>query len=102
MPITGLTGAGGGILGLAQAKGRGGPTYDTPGQQAYTTAGTYTWVGGANVFKISMVVVSGGGGGDVCASGVNDRGGGGGVGLRYKNNVEVAGGANYTIVVGAC
>ena len=25
MPITGLTGAGGGILGLAQAKGRGGP-----------------------------------------------------------------------------
>ena len=100
-PLQGISGWGGGATGLRMAGGRAGPTYDDPGQQEYTTAGTYTWVGGKNTLTVSMVVVSGGGGGDVSAYQQTDRGGGGGGGLRYKNNVEIAGGENYTIVVGS-
>ena len=33
------------------------------GQQAYTTAGSYTWVAPALVTKVSVVVVGAGGGG---------------------------------------
>ena len=66
-----------------------------PGQQAYTTAGTYTWVAPAGVTLISVVVVGAGGGGTS-----NTKGGGGGA-LIYKNNISVTPGASYTVVVGS-
>lgn len=61
-----------------------------PGQQAYTAAGTYTWVCPTGVTSISVVVVGAGGG-------VGSNGGG----LAYRNNVSVTPGASYTIVVGS-
>lgn len=57
-----------------------------PGQQAYTTAGTYTWVCPTGVIKVSVVAIGGG-----------LRGGGG---LGYKNNISVTPGSSYTVVVG--
>lgn len=59
------------------------------GQQAYTTAGTYTWVAPAGVTSVSVVVIGGG------------AGGGGGGGLTYKNNQAVTPGSSYTVIVGA-
>ena len=66
------------------------------GQQAYTTAGTYSWVAPAGVTSVSVVAVGGGGGGGSFAGG-----GGGGGELRYTNNITVTPGASYTVVVGA-
>lgn len=66
------------------------------GQQAYTTAGTYTWTAPANVTSVSVVVVGGGGGG-----GGSFGAGGGGGGLAYKNNITVVPGTGYTVEVGA-
>lgn len=57
------------------------------GQQAYTTAGTYSWVAPAGVTKVSVVAVGPG----------NYAGGG----LGYKNNTSVTPGSSYTVVVGA-
>ena len=74
------------------------------GQQAYTTAGTYTWVAPSSVTSVSVVVVGGGGaGGGNCTSGTNCIGGagGGGGGLRYRNNYTVTPGGSYTVIVGA-
>ena len=74
------------------------------GQQAYTTAGSYTWVAPASVTSVSVVAVGGGGaGGGNCTSGANCIGGagGGGGGLRYRNNYTVTPGASYAVVVGA-
>ena len=68
---------------------------NVPGQQAYTTAGTYSWVAPANVTSVSVVAVGGGSGGNF-----NWRSGGGG-GLGYKNNYTVVPGNSYTVVVGA-
>ena len=65
-----------------------------PGQQAYTTAGTFTWVCPAGVTSVSVVCV--GGGGDT--GGLPGPGGGG---LGYKNNYSVTAGNSYTVVVGA-
>lgn len=62
------------------------------GQQAYTTAGTYSWVAPTGVTSVSVVAV-GGGGGASCI-------GGGGGELRYKNNFSVTPGSSYTVVVG--
>ena len=45
---------------LATAGGGGGIE---PGQQEYTTPGTYTWVAPATVTAVSAVAVGGGGGG---------------------------------------
>lgn len=64
------------------------------GQQAYTTAGTYSWVAPTGVTSVSVVAVAGGGGGGYTT-------GGGGGELRYKNNVAVTPGNSYTVVVGA-
>ena len=64
-----------------------------PGQQAYTNAGTYSWVAPAGVSKVSVVAVGGGAGGGY------SRGGGGG-GLGYSNNVTVVPGNSYSVVVG--
>lgn len=65
-----------------------------PGQQAYTTAGTYSWVAPTGVTAVSIVAVGGGAG---------NAGGGaaaGGGGLGYKNNYTVVPGNSYTVVVG--
>ena len=70
------------------------PTVVT-GQQAYTTANTYTWVAPAGVTSVSVVAVSAGGSGAT-----NGNGGSGGM-LGYKNNVSVTPGNSYSIVVGA-
>jgi len=58
------------------------------GQQAFTTAGTYSWVCPYAVTSVSVVAVGGGG-----ASG-------GGGGLGYKNNIAVVPGQSYAVVVG--
>jgi hypothetical protein len=59
------------------------------GQQAYTTAGTYSWVAPAGITSVSVVAVGGG------------AGGGGGGALAYKNNISVTPGSSYSVVVGA-
>ena len=69
------------------------------GQQAYTTAGTYSWVAPAGVTSVSVVAVGGGGSGN--RSDQNSSKGGGGGGLGYKNNYSVTAGNSYTVVVGA-
>lgn len=77
-----------------------------PGSQSYTTAGTYTWVAPAGVYKVSAVAVGGGASGGVktydpcCALYRYGTGGAGGA-LRYKNNYTVVPGSSYTVVVGA-
>lgn len=71
---------------------------DAVGQAAYTTAGTYTWVAPATVYKVSAVCVGGGGAGGAA---YYAGGGGGGGGLGYKNNIDVTPGNSYTVVVGA-
>ena len=67
-----------------------------PSQQAYTTAGTYTWVAPAGVTSVSVVCVGGGGS---CGLGGSNGVGGGGE-LRYKNNIPITPGSSYTVVVG--
>ena len=57
------------------------------GQQAFTTAGTYSWVAPAGVTSVSVVAVGGG----YYAGG----------GLGYKNNISVTPGSSYTVSVGA-
>ena len=64
-----------------------------PGQQAYTTAGTYSWVAPAGVTSVSVVCIGGGAGSDS-----SNCGGGGGLG--YKNNITVIPGNSYTVVAG--
>ncbi len=72
------------------------PVAATVGQDAYTTAGTYSWIAPAGVTSISAVVVGGGGGsGGYGAS----RGASGGT-LRYINGYSVTVGDSYSIVVG--
>lgn len=66
------------------------------GQQAYTSAGTYSWVAPSGVTSVSVVAVGGGGGAS------DDYGGAaGGGGLGYKNNYSVTPGNSYTVAVGA-
>jgi len=73
-----------------------------PSQQAYTTAGTYSWVAPAGVTSVSVVAVGGGGGGGSSMTFTDGGGGSGGGGeLRYKNNITVVPGNSYTVVVGA-
>jgi hypothetical protein len=69
------------------------------GQQAYTTAGTYSWVAPAGVTSVSVVAVGGGGGAgyQCCFGGLA----GGGGGLRYYNSYAVTPGSSYSVVVGA-
>lgn len=69
-----------------------------PGQQAYTTAGTYSWTAPSGVTSVCVVCVGGGGGGGNSGDGA---GGGGGGGLGWKNNISVTPGQTYTVVVGA-
>ena len=66
------------------------------GQQAYTTAGTYTFTVPAGVTSVSVLCVGGGQGGS------NQIGGPGGDGgsLSYKNSITVSPGENCTVTVG--
>lgn len=73
-------------------------TTTVSGQQAYTTPGTYSWTVPANVYDVDVVAVGGGGGG---ATYPGQFGGGGGGGLGWKNNISVAPGQQYIVVVGA-
>jgi len=63
-----------------------------PGQQAYTTAGTFSWIAPAGVTSVSVVTVG--------AGGYSTAGGSGGA-LSYKNNITVVPGNSYAVVVGA-
>ena len=77
-----------------------------PGQQAYTTAGSYSWVAPSGVTKVSVVSVGGGGlsGFYACFCAcptITTRPGGGGGGLSYTNNISVTPGTSYAVVVGA-
>ena len=65
------------------------------GQQAFTTAGTFTWVAPADVTSVSVVAVGAGG-----YSNTSQRGSGGG-GLAYRNNYTVTPGTSYTVFVTA-
>ena len=65
-----------------------------PGQQAFTTPGTFTWVAPENVTSVSVVAVGGG-------KGASWFGGFGGGGLGWRNNISVTPGTSYTITVGA-
>jgi len=71
-------------------------------QEAFVSAGTYSWVAPTGVTSVSIVTVgAGGAGGSSPASTCNGySGGGGGGGLGYKNNYSVTPGTSYTVVVG--
>lgn len=58
-----------------------------PGQQAFTTAGSFTWTAPAGVTSVCVVCVG--------------AGGAGGGALAYKNNITVVPGTGYAVVVGA-
>lgn len=70
-----------------------------PGQQAYTTAGSYSWVCPAGVTSVAVVCV--GGGGNRSSDTPYDTAGAGGGALAYKNNITVVPGNSYSVVVGA-
>lgn len=72
---------------------RGGASGPAPGQQAFTTAGTFSWVAPAGVTSVSVVCVGAG----VGLSGTRGRGGGG---LGWKNSISVTPGESYTVQVG--
>jgi hypothetical protein len=73
----------------------------TQGQQAYTTAGTFSWVAPAGVTSVSVVTV-GGGGGYTCYNCICEgRAGGAGGALAYANNISVTPGSSYAVVVGS-
>ena len=65
------------------------------GQQAYITAGTYSYVVPADVTSISVVTVGGGNGG----AGLFGIGGPGGA-LAYVNNIATTPGETLTVIVG--
>lgn len=79
------------------------------GQDAYTAAGTYTWIKPSGVTSVSIVAVGGGGSGrrnyltgqvGVCWCGFGGGGGGGG-GLAYLNNYDVSARSSLQLIVGA-
>jgi hypothetical protein len=68
-----------------------------PGQQAFTSPGTFSWIAPANVDIVSVVAVGGGGGGQNNWS----NPAGAGAGLGWRNNISVEPGTSYTVEVGA-
>jgi hypothetical protein len=68
-----------------------------PGQQAFTSAGTFSWTAPAGVDLVSVVAVGAGGGGQ---DGWANPGGSGG-GLAWRNNIAVEPGVTYTVQVGS-
>ena len=73
------------------------PATTVSGQQAWTTAGTYTFTVPTGVYSICVVCVGGGGGG----SNSNNFNAGSGGGLGWKNNIPVSPNQQYNIQVGA-
>ena len=71
----------------AKAFGWSGGAKAVTGQQAYTTAGTYSWVAPVGVTKVSVVAIGAGGAGGAGA-------------LAYRNNKTVVPGCSYAIRVG--
>ena len=71
-----------------------------PGQDAYTTAGTYTWVAPTGVTSVSVLAVGAGSSGTTGCCYNSNYGGGGGA-LGYLNNYPVTPGNSYTVVVGS-
>lgn len=71
-----------------------------PGQVAYTTAGTYSFVVPAGITALCAVLVGPGGAAFTGVNGSTNCGGGGGGGLRYVNNLPVTPGETLTVVVG--
>lgn len=67
----------------------------TQGQQAFTTAGTFSWVAPVGVTSVSVVAVGAGG----ASGGCSPRVGGAGGSLAYKNNISVTPGNSYVVVV---
>ena len=78
---------------------------DQPGQQAYTTPGSYSWTAPAGVTSVCVVCVGGGGGGMYygvpSAAYKFAMNGGSGGGLAWVNDIPVIPGNSYTVVVGA-
>ena len=70
------------------------------GQQAYTTAGTFSWVAPTGVTSVAVVAVGGGGKGATDGARCCYPATGSGGGLGYKNNYTVVPGNSYTVVVG--
>ena len=70
-----------------------------PGQQAFTDAGTFTWVAPAGVTSVCVVCV-GAGGVPTSPSGQPQYLPGGGGGLAWKNNITVVPGTGYGVNVG--
>ena len=70
-------------------------------QQAFTTAGTFSWVAPAGVTSVSVVAVGGGGAGGTNYLSQTPVNGGGGGGLGYYNNYTVIPTNSYTVVVGS-
>lgn len=70
-----------------------------PQQNAYTVAGTYSFVvpSGLNPATVSVVAVGGGG----AEAGGDTRNGGGGGELSYVNSISVSAGETLTVTVGA-
>ncbi len=66
------------------------------GQQAFTTAGSYSWVAPAGVTSVSVVAVGSGSAPNGASSARASAGGG----LGWKNNISVTPGNSYTVVVG--
>ena len=73
---------------------------EVQGQQAYITAGTYSFVVPVGVTNVSVVTVGGGGTGGSNAGGGMNGGGGGGGALAYVNNISVTPGETLTAIVG--
>ena len=69
------------------------PKGAAPGQQAYTTAGTYTFTVPAGVTSVCVLCVGGGQGGGAYS--------GAGGSLAYSNNISVTPGASITLTVGS-
>ena len=74
------------------------------GQALFTTVGTSTWTPPLGVTSVCVVCVGGGGGGVIytydTGTGFYAMNGGAGGGLGWKNNIAVAYGTSYTVVVG--
>ena len=86
-----------GTRGIGCDKSFGFTRFTVPaGQQAYTAAGTYTFIPAAGVTSVSVVCV--GAGGNSAGSPWSGQSGGG---LGYKNNYAVTPGTSYAVVVGA-
>jgi hypothetical protein len=69
--------------------------FSSPGEQLYTTTGSFNFIAPAGVTSVSVVAVGAGGSG---ASSSSNGGAGGGLG--WKNAIVVVPGNSYSVVVG--